>query len=444
MFSISAPVYRLHRTLLSVPRCSRAMSAVSLLVSPGRCLYDRPLQLRVRGLSPGQDVTLRTALSDDGGELFTSAAHYRADSGGELDVSRSPALDGGSYTGVEPEGPLWSLQPRTPFRRLVKKDVRSPLRLRFSLHPGHGAPGALLLAEAAQERSFLGEGVRREPLREGRVRGSLFLPTGRGLFPALIDLYGTGGGLMEHRASLLSSHGFCTMALAYFDYEDLPKNLGGLHLDYFRNALEFLRCHPKVDKERIGVIGISKGGDLALSMATFLPGIKAAVSISGCGANTFTPLPCGKFVIPSIGFSAEKIKFTETGELDFSESMDDPLDPANSECLIPVERSPAAFLVLSGLDDKNWPSAAYADQLVARLEAHQKDVEFQCYPGAGHLLEPPYSPLCSASHHKLLGMPVLWGGQMKEHAKAQEDAWKKILTFFSKHLKGTNSMTSHL
>ncbi|KAM4012972.1 acyl-coenzyme A thioesterase 1-like [Anomaloglossus baeobatrachus] len=243
---------------------------------------------------------------------------------------------------------------------------------------------------------------------------------------------------MEHRASLLASHGFCTMALAYFDYEDLPKILGGLHLDYFGNALEFLRCHPKVNKERIGVIGISKGADLALSMATFLPGIKAVVSVCGCGANTFAPLPCGEFVIPCLGFSAEKIKLTENGEFDFSESMDDLLDPENSECLIPVERSSAAFLILSGLDDKNWPSAAYADQLVARLREHRKDVEGHTYPGAGHLLEPPYMPLCHASHHKLLGMPILWGGQMMEHAKAQEDAWKKILTFFSKHLKGTN------
>ncbi|XP_069806675.1 acyl-coenzyme A thioesterase 5-like isoform X2 [Dendropsophus ebraccatus] len=267
------------------------MSRLCMRVSPGRCLYDRPLQLRVVGLSPGQPVTLRTALTDEAGELFTSVALYRADGGGELELSRSPALEGGSYTGVEPEGPLWSLEPRTPHKRLIKKDVQSPFQLRFSLHQAHRPPGALLAA-AAQERSFMGEGVTREPVREGRVRGSLFLPPGPGPFPAIIDLYGTGGGLMEYRASLLASHGFLTMALAYFGYEDLPDSLGGLFLDYFREALEFLRCHPKVKKERIGVIGISKGADLAVSMAAFLPGITAVVSISGCNANTFAPLLC--------------------------------------------------------------------------------------------------------------------------------------------------------
>ncbi|XP_071971776.1 acyl-coenzyme A thioesterase 1-like [Engystomops pustulosus] len=431
----------LPRSLPHVPRSSRAMSGVRLQVVPGRCLYDAPLRLQVRGLSPGQDVSLHTALSDEGGQLFSSVGRYRADSSGELDVSRSPALEGGSYTGVEPEGPLWSLEPRTPLRRLLKKDVRSPYQLRFSLHPH--PPGAPL-ASAAQDRSFMGEGVTRVPVRDGRVRGSLFLPPGEGPFPAIIDLYGTGGGLMEHRASLLANHGYFTMALAYFDYDDLPNNLGGLHLDYFREALELVRSHPKVNAESIGVIGISKGADLALSMATFLPGIKAAVSISGCCANTFAPLPCGNFELPCLGFSAEKVKFTEAGELDFSESMDDLMDPANHGALIPVERSPAAFLILSGSDDKNWPSATYTEQLVARLREHQKDVEFQCYPGAGHLLEPPYFPLCKVSHHKLLGVPMLWGGQTKAHSKAQEDAWKKIQTFFFKHLKGKDTVKSHL
>ncbi|XP_075700946.1 acyl-coenzyme A thioesterase 2, mitochondrial-like isoform X2 [Rhinoderma darwinii] len=283
---------------LTASRYSRAMSGVSLHVSPGRCLFDDPLRLQVRGLSPGQDVSLRTALSDEAGELFTSVGRYRADSSGELELSRSPALEGGSYTGVEPEGPLWSLAPRTPLKRLLKKDVQSPYQLRFSLYQAHDPPGALLAA-AAQERRFMGEGVTRVPLREGRLRGSLFLPPGPGLFPAIIDLYGTGGGLMEHRASLLSNRGYVTMALAYFGYDDLPNSLYGLHLDYFGEALEFLRCHPKVDKERIGVIGLSKGAELAITMATFLPGIKAVVSISGCNANSFAPLPCAQTGVSS-------------------------------------------------------------------------------------------------------------------------------------------------
>ncbi|XP_053553800.1 acyl-coenzyme A thioesterase 5 [Bombina bombina] len=425
-------------------RCLQARSmSVSLQVSPGRCLYDEPLSVTVSGLNPGQEVTLQAALTDEGGETFTSLGRYRAGNHGELDLSRFPALEGGSYVGVEPEGPLWAMQPRTPHRRFIRKNVQAPLRLQFSLYEAHKPLGPLL-ATAAQDRAFMSEGVTRSPVREGRVRGSLFLPPGAGPYPAIIDLYGTGGGLVEYRASLLASHGFLTMALAYFDYDDLPKGFEGLHLSYFREAVEFLRCHPKVNNQEIGVIGISKGADLALSMATFLPGIKAVVSISGCNASSFASLNCDDFILPGLGFDVEKIKFTESGILDFSEAMNDTHDPANEKCLIPAEKSSAAFLFLAGLDDMNWPSAVYNKQIVSRLEEHGKEVEFYCYAGAGHLLEPPYFPLCRASNHKLLGAPILWGGQILGHTRAQEDAWQKIQSFFSKHLIPHNSLYSRL
>ncbi|CAJ0966432.1 unnamed protein product [Ranitomeya imitator] len=239
---------RLHRTLPSVPRCSRAMSAVSLLVSPGRCLYDRPLQLLGRGLSPGQDVTLRTALSDDGGELFTSAAHYRADSGGELDVSRSPALDGGSYTGVEPEGPLWSLRSRTPFRRLVKKDVREPAAPALLPAPGTRRPRGSAAGGGRSGEELHGGRGEAGAAAGGPCAGSLFLPPGPGPFPGVLEVPGAGGGLLEYKASLLASRGFATLALAYYNYEDLPKDMKELQLEYFEEAVNYMLQHPQVGR----------------------------------------------------------------------------------------------------------------------------------------------------------------------------------------------------
>ena len=55
---------------------------------------------------------------------------------------------------------------------------------------------------------------------------------GEGPFPGIIDMYGTGGGLLQYRAALLASKGFVTLALAYFNYEDLPKEMT-LDLEYF-------------------------------------------------------------------------------------------------------------------------------------------------------------------------------------------------------------------
>lgn len=70
--------------------------------------------------------------------------------------------------------------------------------------------------------------------------------SGPGPFPGLIDLYGTGGGLVEYRASLLASRGFVTLALAYLAFEDIPAIPDILELDYFGEAVEFLRKQQQV------------------------------------------------------------------------------------------------------------------------------------------------------------------------------------------------------
>jgi len=38
---------------------------------------------------------------------------------------------------------------------------------------------------------------------------------GPGPFPAVLDLWGGGGGLVEYRAALVASHGFVSLALDY-------------------------------------------------------------------------------------------------------------------------------------------------------------------------------------------------------------------------------------
>ena len=67
-----------------------------------------------------------------------------------------------------------------------------------------------------------------------------------GPFPGIVDILGAGGGLLEYRASLLAGKGFAVMALAYYNYEDLPKSLRHVHLEYFEEAVNYLLNHPQV------------------------------------------------------------------------------------------------------------------------------------------------------------------------------------------------------
>lgn len=74
----------------------------------------------------------------------------------------------------------------------------------------------------------------------------LLSAAGQAPFPGVINIDGVGGGLCEHRASLLANHGFATLALAYYQYEDLIQKPTKLHLEYFEEAVNFMLQHTQV------------------------------------------------------------------------------------------------------------------------------------------------------------------------------------------------------
>lgn len=133
--------------------------------------------------------------------------------------------------------------------RLRKKNVETPFVVRLSLLEGHVSPSEAAgaeLAAVATERWYMAPGVKRTHVHNHRgVIGTLFLPPGEfwsvpsgrnektvsserwlpagpGPFPAMLDLWGMGGGLVEYRAALLASRGYASLSLAYIGHKDLP------------------------------------------------------------------------------------------------------------------------------------------------------------------------------------------------------------------------------
>ncbi|XP_078419488.1 acyl-coenzyme A thioesterase 1-like [Cetorhinus maximus] len=407
--------------------------SVRLQPSP-QSLFDEPLRVRVSGLSPLQQVTMKAWLSDEKGQLFHSLAFYRADGQGELDLDHSPSL-GGHYTGTQPMGLFWSLSPRTPFTRLVKRDVATSLAVHVEVFDGHWSLDHLPvqpLAASVNQRWFMKEGVSRIPVREGRVRATLFIPPGNGPFPGVISVNDIQGGLPEYRASLLANHGFTTLALAYRRYDDLPEDVINFDLGYFEEAVNFLRQHPKVKGPGIGAVGLSKGADLVLSMATFLPDVLAAVVINGCTTSAIYGL-CfkDKLISTGLGYTISRMQIADSGVADIFETINE----VNEDSIIPIENAEGTILFIVGEDDKNWNSKFFAGETIKRLKQHGKDnFEILSYPGAGHYLEPPFFPFCYASQHLVIGAPTRWGGNAKAHSFAQEDLWPKVQAFLQKIL----------
>ena len=99
-------------------------------------------------------------------------------------------------------------------------------------------------------------------------------------FLGVIDLLGSHGGLVEYKAALLASNGFAAMALAYFNHDDLPKAIPDIELEYFLEAVKWLKNHPQVQPGGIGLLGISKGADIALLLTANCPDVAATVCVS--------------------------------------------------------------------------------------------------------------------------------------------------------------------
>uniref|UniRef100_A0A3Q3RYY5 Acyl-CoA thioesterase 21 n=1 Tax=Mastacembelus armatus TaxID=205130 RepID=A0A3Q3RYY5_9TELE len=392
------------------------LASTALLLPSARCLFDQPVQVKVEGLRSRQK-----------GVVFSSSATYRTDGSGKIDLLRDPSLSG-SYFGVEPMGLLWSMKAETLHKRFQKSCALNPHVVKFSVHEEDREDR--MLAEVTNERPLTGNGVSRVPVKGRNFQGVLFTPP-EGPFPAVLDLCTL---MSEKRASLLASRGF--MVLTVPVYTDHPDNIKQMHLDHFKEAVDFLQQQPKVGSKGVGIMARSKGGDIALSLAAFVSGVKAVVSINGCNAVVSVPLYYQNHqIISPLGSDITKLITTESGASIIKYGLGDPLAEENKYSLVPTEQAKGHFLFVASEDDLNWDSKAYMDQMAERLKHHGKEnFETLCYPGAGHLLEPPYGPYCPSSFHRIVHHVVLWGGEARAHAEAEVHLWSKIQEFFRTHL----------
>ena len=88
------------------------------------------------------------------------------------------------------------------------------------------------------------------------------------------------------------------------------------------------------------------------------------------------------------------------------------------------------------------PANEIAQEILMRMNSHSKGslCTILGYPGAGHLIKPPFAAHCYATYHKAYKQIFVWGGNAKDHSQAQEDSWPKILEFLRKNLgRGHNS-----
>lgn len=416
-----------------------------LHINPENPLIDEKFTVKVTGLIAGQAITIHSSVNEHDAR-FAAIGCYRADEQGVVDVTKCPSIDG-TYTGTEDMGLIWSMKQepgQEKSMRLIVRDVTKPLTVKISVYNGHLTWDSIYnqipktVTSSSIDRWYKAKNVKRIPVRTGQIRGALFIPEGSGPFPGVIDMFGGTGGLMDFRAALLASRGFLCLSLAYILYGDITIIDS---LDYFQEAINYVLNHPLVINSGIGLIGVSAGSSMAFQIATYCTGIKAVVGINGSpypqvplkyGSKVIKPPEKGGFDLFSGVLGPEGIVFRDAySHYDDNDVFKVWVKDVNILCFV------------SGDDQCVHPKITKLIYSVCPPEKKHK-ITLVEYPGAGHLLEPPYSPLCRASYVSLYGFTEVWGGQMKEHAIAQEDSWSRILSFFKLNLSQSNTKKSRL
>jgi len=348
---------------------------------------------------------------------------------------------GGSYVGHDPFGLWWSAGPD-----------RGEAPLRTGLGP---VPVTVTVEEAGTVvsagglcRRWIGTRVEVTDLDEDGLVGLSFRPAGPGPFPAVMVLGGSTGGLggADAKAALLASRGIAALAVAYFAAEGRPPDLVDIPLEDLGAGLAWLRRRPHVDPERVGVLGSSRGGELALLLGATLRGIRCVVAGApssvvwgGAGRGAAPGSAAWTFggrrlstMPPWLPERAAGVYAGDPVRLEplFAEVLDDRQAVRAAE--IAVERVGAPVLLVSGGDDALWPSARMAEAIERRASCARTAtrVRHLHYPAAGHLCAtPPGTILPPTIVHPLDGRRYLMGGTAAANAAAAADSWARTLHF---------------
>ncbi|HUC36300.1 MAG TPA: acyl-CoA thioester hydrolase/BAAT C-terminal domain-containing protein [Acidimicrobiales bacterium] len=293
---------------------------------------------------------------------------------------------------------------------------------------------------------------------EVRSRGLVgrYFTTDGGRRPGVLSLSGSDGGCPVQIGRLLADEGFACLALQYFGADGLPKHLVEIPLEYIETALGWLREQSEVSGSRVGMVGASKGAELALLSAAYFPGAVGAVVayspssvvFAGIGgaegrrrsswtyrATSVPFVPYPKKMRPGLGLRGVSFAPVYQGALENSGAVE--------AAGIPVERADVPILLISGDRDRLWPSSTMAEQLVARLEGAGKadQISHLRYSDAGHSFW-PWRPVGRSERIgrmmdgvRLMGIGGLvdLGGRPRANRAAQHEAWPQVLSFLQSH-----------
>lgn len=219
------------------------------------------------------------------------------------------------------------------------------------------------------------------PKEQGIVDTKLFL--GKMEKQPLIVVFGGGGGgndwsrdYVKAKRDSLNNKGYAVLAIGYFNVNGTPPSLDRISLDAIRDSILFIAKNPKIDGSRIILMGGSRGGELALNLASRYNDFKGVIAMSSSNvsfpaltwsSNTSAwtyknkEVPYVPATLKTVGPALKGDHYTA-----FTMMLED--KEAVKKAEIEVENINGSILLISGINDEQWPSTAMSDQIVKRLQ----------------------------------------------------------------------------
>ncbi len=407
------------------------------LALPPSVVESEPVQISASGLEPGKQAALVVRRITADGTSSESRSVFLIGSDGILDPARDTAI-GGDYEGQDAAGPFWSMRP-------VDRDARDLSRLLVKIE----IEGATV-AEAQTAWVATPDGIGFEDIPEF-AGARLYRPAAIQPLPIIIVLSGSDGGSRSSRrsAARLAALGYAALALPYYnpswsgeDLPGLPQAFADIPVDRLETVKAWISGRPDLDDERIGLYGVSKGGEFALLAASRFPWLRAVAAIvpsdvvwEGWGTgdpdgsrSSFAwrgqPLPH----VPYRGMTAA-IAAISRGERrtlagpHMEGRRHSPMEAAMAR--IPVERYCGDLLVVGGDQDMTWASGAMARTIAERRAESGLATVLLTFADAGHSLsDTGWSPINYPGNEATAAAS----------ASAQRQVWQTTKTFFAQSI----------
>jgi dienelactone hydrolase len=416
-----------------------------------KAFFDESVDTRIVGLEPNQRVTLRASMPLDGC-TWESQTVFWADGAGVVDVASQEPIEGG-YDTADPMGPFWSMQRVSGESTHAENEYIRDTTVTLTVETDGETFGSTEV-----KRVFAAPGVTRSSIRENGLVAEFYRPAGVGPHPGVIRVGGSEGAFPRRKSTaLLASHGYAVLNVAYFGVEGLPDSLELIPLEYFQKAIDWLTARESVIADPLGAIGGSRGGELALLLGAQFPEITTVIASVPSGvvfpgipedwASGDPPKPAWTLdgePLARVPYSFSNLEFLRQAwhmacgkPIETAPTYSGGLEETDAETVaaatIPVENIGGPVLLLSGGDDRMWPSSRLAEIALERLEDHDypHPHEHLSYEEAGHAIATPYRPTIGRESAERFA----FGGTPEAYAHADADSWSRTLAYLETGLQ---------